>query len=135
MCTAAEGSTTNVRARQARGRVGRAGADDIARAPRFNAVPAAGGSDAENVEEAKERAPLTLKSRDRAFNRVPFEFTAILLRSPRFGRGMLRSRLTRDGLIYPTLTALGRITAFRRKYRLHKSRNCARNGRFGAPKI
>src|SRR5581483_11122508 len=32
----------------------------------YNAIPAAGGADAETVEEAKARAPLTLKSRDRA---------------------------------------------------------------------
>jgi hypothetical protein len=39
----------------------------------FNAVPAAGGADAESVEEAKERAPLTLKSRDRAVTAEDFE--------------------------------------------------------------
>ncbi len=39
----------------------------------FNAVPAAGGSDAETVDEAKARAPLTLKSRDRAVTAEDFE--------------------------------------------------------------
>jgi len=36
-------------------------------------VPAAGGADAETVEEAKARAPLTLKSRDRAVTAEDFE--------------------------------------------------------------
>jgi hypothetical protein len=39
----------------------------------FNAIPAAGGADAETVEEAKLRAPLTLKSRDRAVTAEDFE--------------------------------------------------------------
>ena len=43
----------------------------------FNAVPAAGGADAETVEEAKNRAPLTLKSRDRAVTAEDFEALAL----------------------------------------------------------
>jgi hypothetical protein len=43
----------------------------------FNAIPAGGGADAESVDEAKERAPLTLKSRDRAVTAEDFEALAL----------------------------------------------------------
>jgi hypothetical protein len=43
----------------------------------YNALPAAGGSDAETVEEAKARAPLTLKSRDRAVTQEDYESLAL----------------------------------------------------------
>ncbi len=43
----------------------------------YNAMPAAGGSDAETVEEAKARAPMMLKSRDRAVTAEDFESLAL----------------------------------------------------------
>jgi predicted phage baseplate assembly protein len=43
----------------------------------YNALPAAGGADAETVDEAKARAPLTLKSRDRAVTAEDFESLAL----------------------------------------------------------
>ena len=43
----------------------------------YNALPAAGGADAETVEEAKSRAPLTLKSRDRAVTAEDYESLAL----------------------------------------------------------
>lgn len=43
----------------------------------YNAMPAAGGADAETVEEAKARAPLTLKSRDRAVTAEDYESLAL----------------------------------------------------------
>ncbi len=43
----------------------------------YNVMPAAGGSDPESVEEAKQRAPLTLKSRDRAVTSEDFEVLAM----------------------------------------------------------
>jgi hypothetical protein len=43
----------------------------------FNAIPAAGGADAETVDEAKQRAPNTLKSRDRAVTAEDFEALAL----------------------------------------------------------
>lgn len=43
----------------------------------FNVMPAAGGADPETVEEAKQRAPLTLKSRDRAVTAEDFEVLSI----------------------------------------------------------
>jgi hypothetical protein len=42
-----------------------------------NALPAAGGADAETVEEAKNRAPLTLKSRDRAVTAEDYQSLAL----------------------------------------------------------
>jgi Baseplate J-like protein len=43
----------------------------------YNAMPAAGGADAESVDEAKARAPLVLKSRDRAVTAEDFESLAL----------------------------------------------------------
>jgi predicted phage baseplate assembly protein len=43
----------------------------------YNAIPAAGGADAETVEEAKSRAPQLLKSRDRAVTAEDFETLAL----------------------------------------------------------
>ena len=43
----------------------------------YNLAPAAGGSDAETVDEAKARAPYTLKSRDRAVTTEDFEALAL----------------------------------------------------------
>jgi len=43
----------------------------------YNVMPAAGGSNAETVEEAKNRAPHTLKSRDRAVTSEDFESLAL----------------------------------------------------------
>lgn len=43
----------------------------------YNAIPAAGGADAETVEEAKARAPQLLKSRDRAVTAEDFETLAL----------------------------------------------------------
>ena len=43
----------------------------------YNATAAAGGSDAETVEEAKARAPMMLKSRDRAVTAEDFEALAL----------------------------------------------------------
>ncbi len=42
-----------------------------------NPLPATGGSDAENIEEAKARAPYTIKSRDRAVTAEDFETLAL----------------------------------------------------------
>jgi predicted phage baseplate assembly protein len=42
----------------------------------FNVLPAVGGADEETVEQAKARAPLTLKSRDRAVTAEDFEVLA-----------------------------------------------------------
>ncbi len=53
----------------------------------YNALPAAGGADAETVEEAKGRAPLTLKSRDRAVTAEDFESLAL-----RASTGVARAR-------------------------------------------
>jgi predicted phage baseplate assembly protein len=50
-------------------------------------LPAAGGADAETVEEAKERAPRTLKSRDRAVTAEDFETLAL-----RASTGVARAR-------------------------------------------
>jgi predicted phage baseplate assembly protein len=43
----------------------------------YNVSPTAGGADAETVEEAKQRAPLMLKSRDRAVTAEDFESLAL----------------------------------------------------------
>ena len=43
----------------------------------YNAIPAAGGADAETVDEAKSRAPQLLKSRDRAVTAEDFETLAL----------------------------------------------------------
>jgi predicted phage baseplate assembly protein len=43
----------------------------------YNAMPASGGADAETVEEAKARAPMMLKSRDRAVTSEDFESLAL----------------------------------------------------------
>jgi len=43
----------------------------------YNAMPAAGGADAETIEEAKARAPMMLKSRDRAVTAEDFESLAL----------------------------------------------------------
>jgi predicted phage baseplate assembly protein len=43
----------------------------------YNVLPAAGGADAETVDEAKERAPRMLKSRDRAVTAEDFEALAL----------------------------------------------------------
>jgi len=43
----------------------------------YNIMPTGGGSNAESVEEAKARAPLTLKSRDRAVTSEDFESLAL----------------------------------------------------------
>jgi hypothetical protein len=43
----------------------------------YNVMPAAGGADAETVEEAKARAPATLKSRDRAVTAEDYEALAM----------------------------------------------------------
>ncbi len=43
----------------------------------YNVSPAAGGSDAESVDEAKARAPMVLKSRDRAVTAEDFESLAL----------------------------------------------------------
>jgi uncharacterized phage protein gp47/JayE len=53
----------------------------------YNAMPAAGGSDAETVDEAKARAPLTLKSRDRAVTSEDYESLAL-----RASTGVARAR-------------------------------------------
>lgn len=42
-----------------------------------NPIPAAGGADRESVAEAKERAPFTIKSRDRAVTAEDFEMMAL----------------------------------------------------------
>jgi hypothetical protein len=42
-----------------------------------NPLPAAGGADRESVDEAKERAPYTIKSRDRAVTAEDFEMLAL----------------------------------------------------------
>ncbi len=43
----------------------------------YNAIPAAGGADAETIDEAKARAPQLLKSRDRAVTAEDFETLAL----------------------------------------------------------
>jgi len=43
----------------------------------YNVLPAVGGADAETVEQAKERAPLQIKSRDRAVTSEDFETLAL----------------------------------------------------------
>lgn len=43
----------------------------------YNVLPAVGGADAETVEQAKERAPLQIKSRDRAVTAEDFETLAL----------------------------------------------------------
>ncbi len=43
----------------------------------YNSIPAAGGADAETVDEAKARAPMMLKSRDRAVTAEDFEALAL----------------------------------------------------------
>jgi predicted phage baseplate assembly protein len=53
----------------------------------YNALPAAGGADAETVEEAKARAPLVLKARDRAVTAEDFESLAL-----RASTGVARAR-------------------------------------------
>jgi predicted phage baseplate assembly protein len=66
------------------GAAGNAGADTITQIQNFvagidgvtHALPAAGGSDEESVDDAKRRAPLVLKSRDRAVTAEDFEYLA-----------------------------------------------------------
>jgi len=43
----------------------------------YNVLPAVGGADAETVDQAKERAPLQIKSRDRAVTGEDFETLAL----------------------------------------------------------
>ena len=58
----------------------------------YNPLPAVGGADAETVEEAKSRAPLTLKSRDRAVTAEDFESLAL-----RASTGVARARCLPSG--------------------------------------
>jgi predicted phage baseplate assembly protein len=58
----------------------------------FNPLPAAGGADAETIDEAKVRAPLEIKSRDRAVTAEDFESLAL-----RASTGIARAKCLPSG--------------------------------------
>jgi hypothetical protein len=72
----------------------------------YNAIPAAGGADPETVEEAKQRAPLLLKSRDRAVTAEDFE-TLALRSSTGVARGKCLPSQRHDGEVQVVVVPRG----------------------------
>lgn len=78
-----------------------------------NPIPASGGSDAENVEEAKERAPATIKSRDRAVTAEDFETLALRASTSLARAKCIESRTHRGAVtlvVIPKADTAGDIT-------------------------